>query len=275
MPVLTAEALQHFGVASEVALLEGGSQATFRAGDIVLKHISERSLENDHSPQLGAWIAEFSATLEQSGFRVPRGIPTSTGAWSTPDGWTAWTFVAGRHAARSDLAVCIKGINRMHRALAQVPKNALLDVSQTPWARAHRWCLGVRPSHVNPVLASYIDRLYELRRPIETSPYQLIHGDLNPENILVSPSLPPAFIDFTPFWGPPELALAIYANFMGPRQGDETVLSHFECIPNFEQLLLRASLRMLLVMSEFDMLDEWESSAEKRAVEMVLQYLDR
>jgi len=85
----------------------------------------------------------------------------------------------------------------------------------------------------------YVTRLYELRKPIRRKPYQVTHGDLNPENILGAPDLPPAFIDFSPFWAPPELAVAIFANWIGPRRGDAGVLRHFENIPNFAQLLIR------------------------------------
>jgi hypothetical protein len=100
---------------------------------------------------------------------------------------------------------------------------------------------------------------------------QLIHGDLNRENILIAPGLPPGFIDVTPFWAPVDFALAMFANWIGPRCGDPSVLCHFEGVPYFNQLLLRAVIRMLLVVSELRGVEEWES--ERRAAEIVLDYV--
>ncbi len=52
--------------------LSGGSQPTFKVGNVVLKRVKEPSLENNRSPELIQWIAEFSQTLKQDGFRFPR-----------------------------------------------------------------------------------------------------------------------------------------------------------------------------------------------------------
>ncbi len=82
-----------FGIRAIPEQLPGGSQPTFRVGNIVLKRVKETSLENNHSPELIQWIAEFSHTLEETGFRFPKAILTSADTWITPDGWTAWTFV--------------------------------------------------------------------------------------------------------------------------------------------------------------------------------------
>src|SRR6266542_1217326 len=96
--------LQQFGLypQCELTLLPGGSTSVFRAGDVVLKRIKETSLENDHSPELSAWISDFSSRLHESGFRIPHPVATVENTWITADGWTAMTYVAGRHAARDD-----------------------------------------------------------------------------------------------------------------------------------------------------------------------------
>jgi len=85
--------------------------------------------------------------------------------------------------------------------------------------------------------------------------------------------LPVGFIDLTPFWAPVDFAVAIFANWIGPRCGDVSVLKYFEDIPCFEQLLLRAAIRMLLVVSHLEGVDGWEMSSEKKAAEIVLDYL--
>jgi hypothetical protein len=273
------ETIKRFGVDGEQIKLPGGSVETFRVQNVVFKPIEETSLENNHSLALAGWIAEFSSTLPQNGFRIPKGVPTIDGKWITEDCWTGWTFVEGAHATKEDIPQCIEAINAFHKTLKDISKNPLMDDNRTAWGKANEMCLGDKPESVNPLLQPYIDKLYELRKPVETE-NQLIHGDLNPENILIAPNLPPAFIDFSPFWGPPELALAIFANFIGPRKRDASVLDHFKDQPNFDQMLIRAAIRMLLVI---DMLDKnrdyelkgWDDYPEKEATEIVINFAEK
>jgi hypothetical protein len=123
---------------------------------------------------------------------------------------------------------------------------------------------------VHPTLAGLVDELYNRYQPLPPLPSQLIQGDLNAENILVAPGKPPGFIDFTPFWAPVDFAVAMFGNWIGPRQGNVSVLRHFEHIPHFEQLLFRAAVRMLLIVSELEGVAGWEGAPEKRAAELVL-----
>jgi hypothetical protein len=267
------EILRQFGLRARFDQLPGGSQPTFRAGSAVLKRIKETSLENNHSPQLVQWIADFTTQVEMRGFRLPQPIATTDGRWITDDGWTAWTFLDGQHATTRDIPRCIEGITALHQALHGIPKHPLMDDNRTPWGKAHQWCWGPPPPAVQQQLQPLVQQLYALRQPIQPSPAQLIHGDLNPENILIAPGLFPAFLDFSPFWAPAGFALAIFANWIGPRRGDIAVLHYFEHIKDFKQLLIRAALRMLLVMVAIDGLDDWEISSEKRAAELVIQYV--
>jgi hypothetical protein len=273
MPESLAEIVRQFGLHAKPDQLPGGSQPTFRVGHAVLKRVKETSLENNHSPQLMQWIADFTPRLGSRGFRLPQPIPTADGRWMTDSGWTAWTFQEGRHATAADVPACIDGIVALHRALAEIPRHPLMDDNRTAWGKAHVWCWGAQPAVAQPQLQPAVQQLYALRRPISTSPAQLIHGDLNPWNILIAPGLPPAFLDLSPFWAPPEFALAMFANWIGPRRGDITVLPHFAAFPNFRQLLIRAAIRMLLVMAVIDRLDNWETSTEKFAAELVIQYV--
>lgn len=267
------KALQDFNLAIEPTQLPGGSQATFRVGDVVLKRVKETSLENNHSPKLMEWIAMFSENILEDGFRIPKPIAMGDGSLITSDGWTAWTFLEGTHATLDDIPECITAITAFHQALADIAKHPLMDDNRTPWGEAHRWCLGDKPDFVQPKLRDLVDQMYALRKPIPVLKNQLIHGDLNPENILVASSTPPALIDFSPFWGPPEFALAIFANWIGPRRGNVSVLQHFQGIEHFDQILLRASIRMLLVMSVINELNDWEKCLEKTAAEIVIDYV--
>jgi len=167
----------------------------------------------------------------------------------------------------------IEGIVAFHQAIAGIPKNLLMDENQTAWGKAHRWCWGEKPEHIHPILEPLVNTLYELRRPVEGLKSQLIHGDLSLANILIAPHLPPAFLDLSPFWGPVEFALGMYANWVGPRQGDISILKYFQRIQAFEQMLLRASIRMLLVMHVLGGLEDWETCSEKKAAELVIAYV--
>ncbi len=266
-------ALQEFQLIGELSVLPGGSKKTFRAGDVVLKHVAETSLENNHSQELIQWIGDFSERVVQEGFRIPRALKTAEGKWITEDGWTAWTFLEGRHAAREDIPVCIEGIIALHKGLKGIAKHALMEDNHTPWGKADRWCWGEKPEHLQPELKDHIDTLYDLRKPVRGLEDQLIHGDLNPENILIAEGCPPAFLDFSPFWRPPEFALAIFANFIGPRRGDGSVLKHFEGIRAFDQMLVRAGIRMLLVMSVMGDLEDWERCSEREAAQIIIDYI--
>ena len=130
--------------------------------------------------------------------------------------------------------------------------------------------LGGPASHVRSAVAPLIDALYAARQPIGGLQNQVIHGDLNPENVLIAPGQPPALLDVAPFWRPPEFALAMFATWIGPRRGDPSVLRHFASVRHFDQLLTRAGIRMLLIMTN---LDGFEAVSEARAARMILDYV--
>jgi Ser/Thr protein kinase RdoA (MazF antagonist) len=271
-PDLTS-VLYLFGLSGIPQPLTGGSTQTYRAGEAVLKQIKETSLENNHSPALAAWMAGWSADLPQHDFRLPRPLPTTGGAWISADGWTAMSYLPGRHSGAADAPACIAAIQALHRQVQAISRHPAMDDNTTAWGFAHRGCWGDPPAGVQPELRPLLDELYALRQPIETGPWQLIHADLNPDNLLVAPGLAPAVLDFSPFWAPADFALAIYANFLGPRRRDLSVLSAFAAVPHFNQLLLRASIRMLLVVSFCNGLEGWQDSEEKWAAEAVVSWL--
>lgn len=88
---------------------------------------------------------------------------------------------------------------RLPQPIRATDGRLITDDGWTPWGLAHRWCWQAPPPAVQPQLRPLIQRLAALREPIQTAPAQLIHGDLNPENILIAPGQPPAFLDLSPF----------------------------------------------------------------------------
>ncbi len=270
--MIAQSTLQSFGLNGKIESLSGGSGAAYRIGDVVLKRLEEDSLETEHSLELAPWLLTILYGVEEEGFRLARPIPTRQSQWITDEGWTAWTAVSGRPVESSDVVPAIHAIRALHERVSNIEKHPLLDQNTTAWGVAHRHCWEEKPSWVHPEIEPVIDKLYSRLVPISKSSSQLIHGDLNPGNVLISANEMPAIIDFTPFWAPANFALAIFANFIGPRRGHVGVLKHFEDTPDFAQLLFRAAIRMLLVVSELRGIADWHR--ERRAAELILGALD-
>jgi Ser/Thr protein kinase RdoA (MazF antagonist) len=262
-----------FGLTGTATRLTGGSGSTYLLGNVVLKRLHRTSLESEHSLALAPWLAGELAQVEQVDFRLSAPLASRSGQWMLEDGWTAWTFLEGRHADDADVPAVIDAVTALHHKLGHVRKHPLLDANTTPWGFAHRYCWRDQSVWVHPLLTELVAELYARYRPLPSLPCQLIHGDLNVDNIIVTPDQPPGFIDFTPFWAPVDFAIAIFANWVGPRRGDVQVLKHFEDIPHFPQLLLRSSVRMLLIVSELNGVAGWEDAPEKRAAELVLEWV--
>ena len=77
-------------------------------------------------------------------------------------------------------------------------------------------------------------------------PAQLIHGDLG-GNVLFAPGQPPAMIDFSPYWRPAGLALAIAAvDALTWSGADPAILGELADQPELGQLLARAHVGRLV-----------------------------
>lgn len=232
--------------------LPGGEQRSFRVDDAILKWLRP----GRDRPDVTAWTADLHAGIQEDGFRVSRPLPTRTGGWLTDDGWSAWTLLDGHHDYRGRIPECVTAITRYHEALAAFRRPPILDTINNPWAQADRHAFGDRPDRVHPALAAQVDALYAVRRPLIGLRDQLIHGDLNPGNLLLSPEpppsgAPPAIIDIAPYSRPAGFALAVFGYWIGPWHGRMERLEPFRHVEQFEQLLVRAGLRMLLSMSAF------------------------
>ncbi len=266
-----------FDLAGDPVPLAGGTVRVYRVGDQVLKPFNAGALEHPRSLELLPWLAEQLAAVQADGFRLSRPIPARDGRWAVEDEnegihWTVWPYLAGRvMAVEDDVPAVIKAIYALHEALRNFKPHPLLAENDNPWGVADRHCWGNRPTWIHPIIAPLADQLYAQIEPLPDLPRQLIHSDLNLNNILIAPDAPPGFIDLTPVFAPVDFAVAIFANWLGPRRGDVTCLRYFESIPHFKQLLLRASLRMLLVVSELHGVDDWRE--EQLAAELVLAYV--
>jgi uncharacterized protein (TIGR02569 family) len=262
-----ATVLDAFGVRGEVAPLPGGEERSFRCGEVVLRCESEGD-EGD-----AAWNAALFDRIVEDGFRVPRPVPTRDGHWLAPGRWTAWTYVEGRPATRDDARAMADAITAFHRAISDAPYPAHLDVRTSPYRRADVAAFADLPPDVDPVLRRALDRLYAVRRPVPDLRDQVIHGDCNETNIRIAPGAPPAIIDMATYWRPAEFALAIGAFWLCAYRGDATTLQHFEHTREFDQMLVRACIRSLLVMDGFGYLEELPAYAP--AIEIVASRAER
>jgi uncharacterized protein (TIGR02569 family) len=240
---VSAVIAQAFDSVGALHLLPGGESRTYRAGNVIYRR-EDNVVE-------ASYLADVYHRLPEIGFRVPKPIRAKQGGWISPTGWSAWTFVAGRPATREDVPAVIAAIRAFHQALAPQPYPAYLADRNTLYDRADQASWDILPDAIEPPLVPLVTHLLGLRQPIAPLRAQLIHGDLNEENILVAPELPPAIIDLTPYWHPPEFALAVLAYWLGPYRGDISILPAFAQVQEFDQMLVRAALRTLLISHEF------------------------
>lgn len=226
MPEPPPHVLAVFGVSAEPERLAGGQGTAWRCGEIVLK-----PLEWSMSVEELQWQGQLFDSLGSDGFRISRFRGVS-------DGWCAWEYVEGEHRERAWREVIAVG-ESFHAAIAGVPRPAWLDRRTDHWAIGDRVAWGELPAtafaHVK-----HVPRLAAALRAVEVRASQLVHGDLT-GNVLFADDLPPAVIDFSPYWRPPGFASAVVVGDALLWEGaDESLLNAVRHVDRFPQLLLRA-----------------------------------
>ena len=263
--MLDGQIARAFNLRENAVLIANNEHPVYRAGDVIVRQESD---------QAGAeFFARLLSNLPAQGFRVPRPIRSTSGDYVVDGGWTAWTFLQGRPATADDAPQLVAAIAAYHAALARVPRSALALDDDSLFSRADKavWDELAIPSHRR--IAPLVAPLYMRLQPVEGLGSQLIHGDLNPDNMLVAPGLPPGIIDIAPYWRPAEFAQAVAAYWLGPYRGNSAVLDAFSAVRAFDQMLLRAGLRMLLIRNEFGQTDDL--SAFATASEIICTWVDR
>ena len=232
-----------FDVQGPLLLLPGGEGRTFKAGSAVFRRESD--------PEEAEFIANVVGSLRTQGFRVAVPLTTQAGGWISAEGWSAWEYMDGEPMRPGDVPEVIEAVESFHRSLALVSKPPYLDRRDSPYVRADRRAWDEAAVEASSELRPFVEKLQAYAGPARTGPAQLIHGDLNPENVLIAPGAPPGIIDLTPYLRPPEYGLAILAYWMGPDRGELEILKKFTSIPNFDWMLVRAGLRELFISDEF------------------------
>lgn len=221
--------LSAFAVRSEPLALAGGQGTSWRAGDMVMKPL-DLSAEELH------WQAQVLESVAFRGVRVPRPLRTERGSLIC-DGWCAWEYLEGR-AEDDRWDEVLRAGECFHKALRDVPRPPFIDARSHPWAIGDRVAWGEPPAE-EYAFVKHLTRLANLRRPLDL-PSQVIHGDLT-QNVLFAPDLPPAVIDFSPYWRPAGFSAAIVvADALGMELADEAILAEVARVDHFPQLFVRA-----------------------------------
>ena len=278
--------LAAFGAPVEPVRLLGGEGTTWRAGEIVLKPAG--------SPRAARWTAGLYDSLAGCpgpGFCVPRPVRAPSGDWVATDAasgaWLAWQWLPGEPADWSGVSphwpALIAASESFHAALAGRPAPPWLGRDGSPWTVSDQVAWGDR----NPwsILAGtpgplrrQVRRLLAALRPVRL-PGQLIHGDLG-GNVLFANGAPPAIIDFSPYWRPAGLALAVAAVDALMWDGaDPVILDELTGQPEIDQLLVRALVCRLVTEMIFRRGDPAGLEAAARAghpvTTLILARLDR
>jgi uncharacterized protein (TIGR02569 family) len=234
--------LAAFGVSGDPIPLAGGTGTSWRCGGAVLKPI-----EWSASAEELEWQADVLSAVAEDGFRVPRPLRAADGSVLV-DGWYASTYVEGQHRERRWPEVIAAG-ERFHAAVADVPRPSFLERRTDHWAIGDRVAWGELPperfAHVK-----HLPPLLEALRPVD-APSQVVHGDLT-GNVLFADGLPPAVIDFAPYWRPTGFATAVVVGDALAWEGaDDSLLDAVGHVAAFPQLLLRALIYRIVVDALF------------------------
>jgi uncharacterized protein (TIGR02569 family) len=153
------------------------------------------------------WEERVLGALADVGFRMQRPRRADDGR-ITVDGWIARDFLPGTDAGPAWSAILDVG-RRLGAALGSVPSGVGLPLPpprSDAWAAADRMAWDDEPIRED-LRDTVVAALLALRRRM-SAPSQIVHGDLT-RNVLLHPSLPPAVIDFSPYWRPVEVSLAV------------------------------------------------------------------
>ncbi|MDQ3629251.1 MAG: aminoglycoside phosphotransferase family protein [Actinomycetota bacterium] len=236
----TPRAMRAFGVYQEaLRRLPGGQGHAWTDGRLVLKPVG---CAPEHS-----WVCEVYAAWDADDVRVPEPVvPHGDDApgWSA-DGWGAHVFVPGRDVALpSEMAWVKEASDAFHLATENLPRPDFIDTREDPWAFGDRIAWEAAEPEGDDEILTVIGRLRRHQAPV-ASRGQVIHGDILP-NVLLADGLPPAVIDWPPYYRPVGLATAIaVTDAVTFREAPLALLDEWKTGEDWNQLLVRALLYRL------------------------------
>ena len=227
--------LEAFNLKEEPELLSGGQGTSSLVGEIVIK-------PGGQEPET-SWIADLMNNIQEGGFRVARPLKANNGSW-VYEGWSAYNRVEGE-PVKGRWIEKVEICKAFHKELVKYPKPQFLEEATHRYAIADKISWQELPMQAHKRLKPALQRLQSLLHPI-TVQRQLIHGDLS-GNILFAQGLPPAVIDFSPYWRCANYAIAIIVADAFVWEGaDKTLLEYVSDIPHITQLMIRAEIGRIL-----------------------------
>ncbi len=236
-----------FGLTGHQVALPGGTGTSVRIADAVLKPIDDLTEV--------VWVAEMLSRLPEDGFRIARPLRAHDGSWIAA-GWSAATFVQGESAPAGTWRDVLAAAHAFHAALRHEGRPEFLQRRQHRWALADRVAWGEASADPVPELEPVLARLAALvQAPTRADVSQVVHGDLA-GNVLFAPGLPPAIIDFSPYWRPTTYAAAIVAvDGMLWFGADNTLLRQIADEAGSTMPLVRAIIFRLIALNERSRVD--------------------
>ena len=194
-----------------------------------------------------AWVCETYAAWDSEDVRVPEPVVpcgAADGHWST-DGWGAHVFLPGRDLDLArELGRVKDASDAFHDSIKDLPRPDFIDVRDDPWAFGDRLAWEAAEPEGDDESLDVIRRLKDHVAPV-TTPDQVIHGDILP-NVLVADGLPPAIIDWPPYFRPAGTANAVaVTDALTFRGAPLSLLDDWETGEDWNQLLVRALLYRL------------------------------
>lgn len=237
----TTKAVRAFGLRErDVRRLPGGAGFVWTDGRVVVKPVGYIP-EHD-------WVCGVSADWDSSDtVRVPEPVRPrgdSTSAWSV-DGWGAHVFLEGRDVELlRELDEVKEASGAFHDSVNGLSGPAFMDDRDDPWAYGDRLAWQSAEPDGDDDTLEVVRLLIDHLAPVTTQE-QVIHGDILP-NVLVADGLPPAVIDWPPYFRPVGTANAIaVTDAVTFRGGPLSLLEEWETGEDWNQLLVRALLYRL------------------------------
>lgn len=231
----TPRAVQAFGLREdEVRRLPGGAGYVWTDGRVVVKPVGYVP-EHD-------WVCEVFARWDNDFVRVPEPVfpeDDNSSGWSV-DGWGAHVFVPGRDAELlRELDVIREASDAFHHAVRDLTRPAFMDHRDDPWAYGDRLAWQTAAPDGDDDTLELIRLLRDQLAPV-AAPDQAIHGDILP-NVLVADGLPPAVIDWPPYFRPVGAAHAVaITDAITFHGGPLSLLDEWGTGEEWNQLLMRA-----------------------------------
>lgn len=196
-----------------------------------------------------SWVCDvYAAWNAHDEVRVPEPVKPVGAAeatcWSA-DRWGAHVFVPGREVDLPREVSRVKAASdSFHCHLRTLPRPDFMDARDDPWALGDRVAWEAAAPEGDAETLEVMARLRRRLAPV-LSPGQVIHGDILP-NVLVKDGLPPAVIDWPPYFRPLWFANAIAAtDAVTFREAPLSLLDQWAAGEDWNQLLIRALLYRL------------------------------